>query len=377
MRRPPLSGACRASTRCRRSRRCTTSAGTRRLSTASVSGSPSATSSSASRSSSSSAPSRSATRSRSRTPGRSGPSQRPQPQPASTSAPDDSPPATSSRRNRALPRVTSNNRRAVTPSTVPPNAAPSSAATSVPGQGLDLDPHRQLVLPQRHHRVGGRLATADRDDDTGRARRREQVHQRRRGVVEQVGVVDPDHGRAPAPSVARGPEDGVEGEARAGPGSRPPAALGGHEVGERRRATRSRPSRVAATHCACAPARTRPRRRPPGRGASCPLRTRRPARPRRDAAPHRARAPPRRPAPPGARPRGRPRSRRGPRARSPPGPSTVDTRPSSGGHSTDLRTTQRVFPIWRVRSNPCRSNIATVPLCRKEAETDRASTSSG
>ena len=35
---------------------------------------------------------------------------------------------------------------------------------------------------------------------------------------------------------------------------------------------------------------------------------------------------------------------------------------------TTLRTTQRVLPIRRVRSNPCRSNIAIVALCRKEAE---------
>ena len=44
---------------------------------------------------------------------------------------------------------------------------------------------------------------------------------------------------------------------------------------------------------------------------------------------------------------------------------------------TTLVTTQRFFPICRARSNPCRSNIATVPVCRNAAATARPSTDSG
>jgi hypothetical protein len=47
---------------------------------------------------------------------------------------------------------------------------------------------------------------------------------------------------------------------------------------------------------------------------------------------------------------------------------TSDNRHRPAGHPRNLRTTQRVLPMRRVRLKPCRSNIATVPLCRNEAE---------
>lgn len=42
---------------------------------------------------------------------------------------------------------------------------------------------------------------------------------------------------------------------------------------------------------------------------------------------------------------------------------------------TTLATPHRFLPLRRVLVKPCRSNIETVPLCRKEA--DRPSASSG
>jgi hypothetical protein len=65
-------------------------------------------------------------------------------------------------------------------------------------QRLEIHAHGSGVLPQRLDRVRRRLAGAHRRDHERRPRGREVQHQRRRGRIEQLGVVHAEHHRATA-----------------------------------------------------------------------------------------------------------------------------------------------------------------------------------
>jgi hypothetical protein len=56
-----------------------------------------------------------------------------------------------------------------------------------------LKPLGEVVLPQRRDRLGRRFAGPDGHQDEGALHRRQLVDERRRGVVEEMGVVDEEH----------------------------------------------------------------------------------------------------------------------------------------------------------------------------------------
>ena len=109
----------------------------------------------------------------------------------------------SSRRNSALPPLVDQNARQ--------RAAVHFAAERLGHQTRrivrrelgDVDADEQLVLPQRRHRFGCGFAAADRHDREHAVRRRHQVQERGRRVVEVVRIVDEQH----EPLVTRGADD--------------------------------------------------------------------------------------------------------------------------------------------------------------------------
>ena len=105
----------------------------------------------------------------------------------------------------------------------------------------DVDRLEQPVLPQRGHGVGRRLTAADGRHHRSRAARHEAEHGGRRVLVEQVGVVDDEHGRARPAALAQPAGDGAQHEggmqrrqvlgeqARQRPERHRPAGAGGHD----------------------------------------------------------------------------------------------------------------------------------------------------
>ena len=118
-----------------------------------------------------------------------------------------------------------------------------------------------VVLPQRHDRVGARLAGAHRREHERRPRRSEMQHERGRDRVEQLRIVDADHGltassaRAELLAAASHQRDDVVG-----------ANLVGHQIGHGREWNRSPASRrlhpvderaLALRRVLCFPGQTR------------------------------------------------------------------------------------------------------------------------
>ena len=68
----------------------------------------------------------------------------------------------------------------------------------IASEGVELEPGAQLVLPQGPQRIRRPLAPPDGDHGERLARRHELVQQCRRGVVEQLAVVDAQHQPVPA-----------------------------------------------------------------------------------------------------------------------------------------------------------------------------------
>ena len=90
---------------------------------------------------------------------------------------------------------------AVAPSTGSRKAAANrSSPTSWDARGLELENSLgQPILPEGDDGVGGHLARAERGQDADVVPGGEQVGKRRRGVIEEVGIIDED-GHRPAPT---------------------------------------------------------------------------------------------------------------------------------------------------------------------------------
>ena len=104
--------------------------------------------------------------------------------------PSSSAPSTSSRRNSTFPCDPITRRWTVAPVDRP---AEDGEEQLLHGAGVEAAQFQALdgvVLPQRHDRVGGRFAAAQRGDDQGGAGHGHLVDERGREVVEEMSVVD-------------------------------------------------------------------------------------------------------------------------------------------------------------------------------------------
>ena len=156
--------------------------------------SPTATISSAARRSGSSSRRRSSTRSRSRScAGVAARSGRPPPVARRSTAA-----VTSSRTNRALPRLSCQIRSSSDAGHPVAQHGQHQLLGGLAGQGPTSSAGQQLVLPQRHEALGQRLAGAHAHQHPHRRLGQRQVEQRHRHLVEQVGVVDGQHEAAGA-----------------------------------------------------------------------------------------------------------------------------------------------------------------------------------
>lgn len=103
-------------------------------------------------------------------------------------------------------------------------------------QGLKFQSLEMLVFPQRGHRIGYGFAAAHRRHQRRPPLQHKLIHQQSRQIVEQVRIVDRDHGRpAPADDPIHGPaHDGLR------------ITRLGHQT--RERAQRHRPRALGRTH---------------------------------------------------------------------------------------------------------------------------------